>query len=239
MAVARERGLVRDRSQLPDLLLIDQADLRHQCTTVFPGTVSLHLPFGIVGESEGFPTNSFEGGGVDTAHVPQLLFGKSFELVDGALEEHLRRATTETRTVAVVYGESPNSDFVDGVHPFGGAPRTIEDAVGHPETGLGIGSFLRIVALTDESDLVAFRRKIVCVPTLIAFPIGSHGQVTGSLADMAHDATVVAVDGEHEALSILDIRDRADDEVSNLHKSSIQSPDNLVKVVSLFPHLDY
>lgn len=224
MSLRLKRGLIRDRSQLPDLLLIDEADLGHQCIAVFPTTIPLHLPLGIVGEGDDFSSNSSKRGGVDATHLLKVLLVESLELVDGALEEHLRRATAEASAGAVVHSESPNGDFVDGIHPFDGTPRTIEGVVGHPDHGVGVGTTrIRIIAIPNQGDLVARARQNVDPSRFETFPLGGHGQITHPLTDVAHDLPIVAVLGKHEALTVVDLHDRADDEFSKLHRSSIVS----------------
>lgn len=231
-ADARERGLIRDRGQLADFLLVNEPGLGDDGSTVLPLIAPSHLPLGIVGEGDRVPLAVAQGSGVRATHGPQLLLVQSLEFVEGSLEEHLFRASREAGTLAVVHRDGPNCDLVDGVHPFGGESRTVEDAVGHPDPCVGVGATrIRIVAITDQGDLFVLDRQDTDVSGIETFSRGSNGQVTRSLADVAHDATVVAVDGEHVALLILDFRDCANDEVGNLHRTSNQSPDNLVKVV--------
>lgn len=188
---------------------------------MLPFVSSPHLPLSIVGEGDRFPPAVAQGSRVRSAHGPQLLLVESFEFIEGTFEEHLLRASREAGTVAVVHRDGPNCDLVNGVHPFGGESSTVEDPVGHPKSGMGVGSTrIRVIAVPDEGNLFLFVRQDADVSGIETFSRGSNGQVTRSLADVAHDATVVAVDGEHVPLFILDFRDGTDNKVGKLHKSS-------------------
>ncbi len=199
---------------------------------MLPATIPFHLPLGIVGEGDRFPLAIAQGSGMRATHGPQLLLVESLELVESAFEEHLFRASRESGAVAVVHCNGSDDDLVDRVHPFGSVPCAVEDPVGYPDLRMGVGSTrIRVIVVPDEGDLLARLHQSADPPIFEDFSFRGHGQMTCSLADVAHDATIVAVDGEHIPLFFFDIRDRADDEVGNLHNSSKQSPDNLVKVV--------
>lgn len=221
MADTRERGLVADVGELANFLLVDDPGLGDDGSAMDPTVTIPHLPFRIVREGEGFATLTTQGRAVNSAERPKVGFREELELVDGAFEKHLGLCTSEVGTVAVIDRQCPHGDLVDRIHPVHGVFGTLEDTVGNPDLGVGVGATgTRIVVIPDHGDLFVFVRKDADPSVLEEFSLGSHGQVFCTLLDVTHDAAVVAVDSEHEALLAIDLRDPANNKVGNLHKSS-------------------
>lgn len=188
--------------ELANFLLVDEPGLGDDGSAVLPPIAPSHLPFRIVREGEGFATLTTQGRAVNSAKRPKVGLREELEFVDGAFEKHLGLVgSRESGTVAVIDRQRPYGDLVDRIHPVGSILRTFEDAVGHPEPGLGIGlAGVRVVALTDESDLVAFSRQGIQPPIIETLPIGSDRKMISALTYMAHDVSGATVPDEHVTL---------------------------------------